>query len=1481
MSENISSDSYPLNGTQSVDKLKTIRPFTESQLLQLHAVNDLQDNDNFIDRFLRECRSVESTEFFQNIADLKRWRELLTKTRSQLTLITEECETVEHKVWELNLKNLKKRTRCADGRLVEGKHSYNEATLNKDRLKELEKNFQSIRNLVTNDYGNNFYNAQICQKVIENEIQLVVDENDLQLKNQKLKILISSLFSFQRYLEEVDSDFISLIKKWITDLVAVLLQDSNWEDHLFLLNHVLRCPGGVSSWATSFVQCKNPLLCADEAEAHLELNHCLIMISTILSPIKEREKFVGGDALAQNADVLTSSDDLWLMVDADVDEGEDVLINKLNLTETDIIRLLQQVPFEDILRYITRKPNMDESSASSLSGSVSHCQMSEIYMLKLLSISTKLIQILRQGLLTFNCMRFRTLTDYITSLIRKTVCAVSQFWQKCKRTVISEDQAMLLRLQVEYDHFILRSVVSILSSQRYGIWKFVSVIPFDGVTESMMWHIVWVFYNNGRDEIDELGGLCPYLSDAYWRAKFNEPAMKYLFQEKLPSLSASESECLLKSLANMIKSRSSNEIEFVNTIAVEMFEMGFLMSTVNDKMVKTCTELFAELSLQHPFFVSALIIKIRDSNCFNAQCIDLFEKMPLHLWIPEEHILHLLGDWLAKSALSTIFNRLSRLIISKMNWGLTCDQSALFFGIKYHRMMAIILYEAMFEQLKTQENLDLWNCCVFRGFDLNSLIYCAKSESKKHFVEFCWRICLILKLHLHNQPNWKKIPYVDFNEEKDENKFYPLPNINTDCDLLPIFKGLEIKNPLALYLTLMMTETGHSLSSYNANLELLTTLINEKNYIPALDVLQWFIPFYINKLEETLIDVKYIGAMNHLLLSEENEILKLAIGLIHYQFSHFIDIKKEIFTYWINLLCEILQVVLKQYSSSWFMASSKGLQQVTYLLDNIIMLMFTDDSFSNIVTDLLIQKTNEMQTLKLPSSGGWFSWGSHSRRSEWISPLHFMSDKAPDKVWFGWALIKSDVVKTEKIWEEILSEMNNNIDISVETAVKNVCTRMNAPLLPLSVLPINAWAKLAIDCPIDHVLMPLLWYNFFNCYFASIGTGGSMGLRVVGEALSKQLKLKLQTLIEHYHKLWVGFTTDSESESINDRPYANLTRLCRAFLLWLEDNHLHDAFVDVERLPLQYCTELLKSVMNNSESLIRNYVNEESLENQIQCFSNFWQEVKSLQGKITQLLKIISFFDFVNFSDIKPFLPPEYKDTNLKSIKIDEKELVNYKCSTILSLLQQHIRLLLEENKYFVYYFLFINLFIFTRYFDNRLTKLSNLNAAYIELLSNNYDNLRKELTLKIPCDKDGYDPDGCTGPGIITFEVFYFFNLIPEFLQKKIIAKKDLAEENEHILQSLVSFYLSSISDANNIVFAATKHVFNTLLEYLNFKSIENTSSNVLFVLLSKFDVNGWLKLASETECKFFLHLLGNALSSLNKNPAEDKLVVLGVRML
>ncbi|KAG8309872.1 Ectopic P granules protein 5 [Homalodisca vitripennis] len=68
---------------------------------------------------------------------------------------------------------------------------------------------------------------------------------------EELRRAISVLFTFQRRPLR-DEGFVADVRTWLGRLVAVLLRVATWHDHLFLLHHVLRCPAGVSKWATKF-----------------------------------------------------------------------------------------------------------------------------------------------------------------------------------------------------------------------------------------------------------------------------------------------------------------------------------------------------------------------------------------------------------------------------------------------------------------------------------------------------------------------------------------------------------------------------------------------------------------------------------------------------------------------------------------------------------------------------------------------------------------------------------------------------------------------------------------------------------------------------------------------------------------------------------------------------------------------------------------------------------------------------------------------------------------------------------------------------------------------------------------------------------------------------------------------------------------------------------------------------------------------------
>ena len=55
----------------------------------------------------------------------------------------------------------------------------------------------------------------------------------------ELRTCIAILFSFQRRPMR-DERFVRDAQDWLSRLVAILVRVGNWQDHMFLLNHILR-----------------------------------------------------------------------------------------------------------------------------------------------------------------------------------------------------------------------------------------------------------------------------------------------------------------------------------------------------------------------------------------------------------------------------------------------------------------------------------------------------------------------------------------------------------------------------------------------------------------------------------------------------------------------------------------------------------------------------------------------------------------------------------------------------------------------------------------------------------------------------------------------------------------------------------------------------------------------------------------------------------------------------------------------------------------------------------------------------------------------------------------------------------------------------------------------------------------------------------------------------------------------------------------
>lgn len=165
---------------------------------------------------------------------------------------------------------------------------------------------------------------------------------------REIRVTISVLFGFLRR-QVPDKEFSNDIKKWLEKLAAYYVRVATWQDHLFLIYHVLRCPPGISSWATSLIQIPNAKTNEMTPFASDEINHCITFLKVILMPTKQRTEFLA-NLNSENGPIDATAEDLWIIIDSDGEEDNTPAGECAKLKENDLIALLNQVPFENLFR---------------------------------------------------------------------------------------------------------------------------------------------------------------------------------------------------------------------------------------------------------------------------------------------------------------------------------------------------------------------------------------------------------------------------------------------------------------------------------------------------------------------------------------------------------------------------------------------------------------------------------------------------------------------------------------------------------------------------------------------------------------------------------------------------------------------------------------------------------------------------------------------------------------------------------------------------------------------------------------------------------------------------------------------------------------------------------------------------------------------------------------------------------------------------
>ncbi|XP_028134145.1 ectopic P granules protein 5 homolog isoform X1 [Diabrotica virgifera virgifera] len=1168
MTDKITENYKTITKNSETEAHTEMKPYTETQLNSLYYNQELETLEEFIEQYVNaelKGLAIKQHPLYELLTSYLRVQEKITGNTLELDQIRKEYKTLQNDLWTIETATVVGRGECQDGSVVSATHSYNKSIFHRSVFQSIVRILGNVQTLTYENHTLYSYSAEDLRIQIESYLQgiimnclnvtqlsntapvaLTVQEEPPHLKPYlgELRICISILFSFQRKLIR-EMQFIKETRLWLSRLVAVLLRLANYQDHLFVLNHVLRCPAGVGSWASAFIQTPVHVNASLSPFANFEINHVLTILAAILTPVRGRELFL--EDLSQKSDTVAEA--IWVMVDSEGEEDEDSPIKPLK--ENDLVALLNQLPLDDLFR------NMLVIKQKNFQDVYDVAAVTEHHILRYLAFSTVVLRILHKGIKTYDQPRYNQFSKRLSRFIRHVAQYATDQWEQFLKVQKIEDMAMLERLQVEYDAFFLRAIYYLYSSQKLGAWQFLAVVPYNMVSLKGLWKIFYFLHSVDSHAVDILNR-----ATEDYRKKIWESELRSQFEEKLGTLEDAEVYYLLNTFANMALARDKEDMDFIFSATVDLLKVGFISETTQENCCKSARILLTHITSKYPHLLSNILKEVKDNmDKIGALSLYLYEELPLSVWKITESDLELISRLLLNNSMSTYENKMARMILSRLNWDTI--------PYEIHCDVAILVVQCVYQE----PGIENW----------------------------AWQTILRLKLHVSDKA-FKEIGRVQDMERYDI-----------------LMKGVREQNCLAVFVTLLMTSWGHLVPLIcTKGLPQLLYLQTQQKHEAVLFVLYVVIPLFINS-QECIINLERFQDILMNLLNADRGYISMAKNLVYgqntvlQQFGNMVESQIMNYGYY-NL--ESPRCLVRLWCNS--LVSIPGWNKdmgIMYLLDVIIRTGFQHPDAIDAVYEIL----REQSQCGTPQE----NVGTISSLFKWVSSTNtngsLISNSLSTYTWLAYVVISVEHEERERrtgLWNEVLIQLSKQKGkVNVDQAIKKAASALKIPAFTSGYLSIYRWAQQALDTPLDHPLLPLLWQKFFTLHLARIPNPSIVEKACVGEkffegmvnfTFQKKIKRRLQESVDYFmSKLDVK---DEDNPELSKKPfYQKSHRIFKAFSLWLEEPTLQENNILLKNLPPQYESGYLVRIMQGEQSPWVEFLDAEQLTIEQQFHIRIWR----------------------------------------------------------------------------------------------------------------------------------------------------------------------------------------------------------------------------------------------------------------------------------
>ncbi|XP_031837862.1 ectopic P-granules autophagy protein 5 isoform X2 [Nomia melanderi] len=1364
--------------------LKEVKPFTASQLASLYDNQELGLIDMFISEFietqLRSNTVRQQHKLHEFLMKYLRIRNHLIINSHELETLKKTCRETQKRLWCIDKACITESGECQDGNPVSATHEYNTAHFNKQALLSLSRNLSTIKEMLHNTQALYCYEAELLKLQIEHYIQsvcasckeftnlpqnapisLAAEQTPSQLMPQlmEIRMCITILFYFQRKLLK-DGKFVTDTREWLTKLVAIFLRVANWQDHLFLLNHILRCPGGVMNWASSYIQMPTPQEFGQSNISPLNnpyLDHIIATLAVILLPIKERDKFLEQVQTSLHDTACSPGDTVWVILDQEGEEDEDITNSGTSLFENDLISLLNQIPFDKVFKYVLYIQCQNERYHQNKNLITHH------HILRLFAFFTITVKILKQGLKTYDSPRYRQLAKRLCALIRDIVQYASDQWEEFDKNQ-HIDKSTLLKLQLEFDYFFLRAVLCIFSSRRLGAWQYLATVPYHLISSNTLWQIFYILHTDSSQTDAHMVDV----DLQNWEDKLNCPQLRKQFEEKLCNLPGDESYFLLTTFANMAMARINKDYDFVKATTLDLFQIGFLSGKTQDSCLKDARSLLSNLTNKYPSLLSDILHKLKDNfESVGKLSLYLFTELKQDKWIPQEQDITILSKWLHEHPLTSTENHLARLILSHLNWGFN-ENGDLHLSIDLHRRIALLIVELAMKYIRDSpvESSSL----LAEGVKQVSSIIRPQS-AEQVFSLWAWE--MVTKLRLHQLDQTETI--CQHTLMNIQEAFAHLPNMDSDSYLEILVTGTLDKQPIACYVATVMTLWGHSVPLICLKgFSQLQILQSHYKYEQVLICLHHIVPLFLECVDSLLKNEKFINLIISLIAADRTymnvaksfitaefpgTILKQFSNMIHSHLRNYkrysLQTPKNFVHLWLNVL-----VLVPDWNKD---------QSVMYLMDTVISVAFfyveAKTTVENMFQSLFSTTTSTRNVVG--SLGSFLNWATGSSNS--VSLL----GGSVQSVWVAYQVLSVEQYNREiktGLWHEILRELSTQSKISLDAAIKKACATVKMQPFGANGLFIYRWSQQALDTPMDHPMLPLLWQNFFALFLARVPTTtrvidhGGIGEKffegMINLSYLKKIKKRL-------HDTTTYFQLKGEKDLEDGKPitderrtfYFNAAKFYKTLSLWLEEPRIQEPGFYLSALPPQYMAQKLILLVQEDWAPWLEYVDYWTVEqNQIKAVHE-WEylchrdQENQFQNRINA--STIAFLEiadplqriFKRFTAYEqPVPPPSISRIKkvLNSIPIE----ILYNSNSTIDFVKPYLKTISD----------------YAQTYNLLISEHTAVDCSFLELVPTLYQEIENQITLHAVCDsvptnqkrsRSGTPPTvHCAGPAVIRVKV-------------------------------------------------------------------------------------------------------------------------------